>query len=178
MTMHSALATVGLIVLAMSFAAHAQQSPSAPDFSSFGVPVETTKRERPAAQISRHPTKLWPAHVCAEIQRVEDTVISGALPDDRAMTRIGLLTLEQLHCGIDVSEKLAADQAILDRTQRRARRDFEENLAAARAAPVPQEPIIVQVPQAAPEPAVPVPSPPMNCFTTRFGGGMSSTTCR
>lgn len=59
-------------------------------------------------------------------------------------------------CGIDVSKKIAADQAVLDGEQQKARRDFEENMATAqRAASRPQEPIIVQVPQAAPEPAIP-----------------------
>jgi hypothetical protein len=47
------------------------------------------------------------------------------------MTRIGLLMLEQLHCGIDVSKKIAADQAVLDEQQRQAQRDYEENMAAA-----------------------------------------------
>jgi hypothetical protein len=62
---------------------------------------------------------------------VEKVVISGARPTDRGMTRIGLLMLEQLHCGIDVSKKIAADQAVLDEQQRQAQRDYEENMAAA-----------------------------------------------
>jgi hypothetical protein len=87
--------------------------------------------------------------------------------------------LEQLHCGIDVSKKMAADQAAIDAVQQKAQRDFDENIAAAqREASRPQEPVIVQVSAAAPEPAPAAPSPPVNCFTTRFGGGMSTTTCR
>ncbi|WP_342729881.1 hypothetical protein [Bradyrhizobium sp. B117] len=66
------------------------------------------------------------------------------------MTRIGLLMLEQLHCGIDVSKKIAADQAILENVQRKAQGDYEDNMAAARrAASRPQQPIVVQVPQPA-----------------------------
>jgi hypothetical protein len=74
---------------------------------------------------------------------------------------------------------MAADQAFVDEEQRKARRDYDEGMAAAqREALRPQEPIIVQVPAAAPEPATPAPSPTVNCFTTRLGGGMSSTSCR
>jgi hypothetical protein len=87
--------------------------------------------------------------------------------------------LEQLHCGIDVSKKMAVDQAAIDDEGRKAHRDYDENMAAAqRAASGPREPIIVEVPQVAPEPAVPVPPPTLNCFTSRLGGGMSTTTCR
>jgi hypothetical protein len=76
-------------------------------------------------------------------------------------------------------EQIAADQAVLDEEQRKAERDFQENMAAAqRAASRPQEPFIVQVPEAAPESAAPAPSPTLNCFTNRFGDGMSTTTCR
>jgi hypothetical protein len=152
---------------------------AAEDLSSFGVPVETTGPVHPAAPLNEPTNKHWPAHVCAEIQRVEKLVISGARPTDRGMTRIGLLMLEQLHCGIDVSKKIAADDAVLEDAQRKARRDYEENIAAAqRAASRPQEPIIVQVPQAAPASALPDPPPTVNCFTNRLGGGMSTTTCR
>jgi hypothetical protein len=35
--------------------------------------------------------------------------------------------LEQLHCGIDISKKVAADQAVLDDERRKALRDYEEN---------------------------------------------------
>ncbi|OKO69173.1 hypothetical protein AC630_37425 [Bradyrhizobium sp. AS23.2] len=35
------------------------------------------------------------------------------------MFRIGLSMLEQLHCGIDVSKKIAADQAVLDGEQQK-----------------------------------------------------------
>jgi hypothetical protein len=148
---------------------------AAEDLSSFGTPVESTGPVHPAAEPNH-----WPAHVCAEIQRVEKIVISGPLhPSDRGMARGGLLMLEQLHCGIDVSKKMAADQAAIDDERRKAQRDYDENMAAAqRAASRTQEPIIVQVPQAAPEPAAPAPPPTLNCFTNRLGGGMSTTTCR
>jgi hypothetical protein len=110
---------------------------------------------------------------------MEKTVISGVRPTDRGVTRIGLLMLEQLHCGIDVSKKIAADQAILEEEGQKARRDYEENMAAAlREASRPPQPIIVQVPQAPAQSSLPDPSPPVNCFTTRLGGGMSSTSCR
>ncbi len=99
---------------------------AAEDLSSFGVPVETTGPVHPAAPLNEPASKRWPAHVCAEIQRVEKVVISGARPTDRGMTRIGLLMLEQLHCGIDVSKKIAADQAVLDEEQRKAQRDFQD----------------------------------------------------
>src|ERR1700688_3825426 len=80
----------------------------APDLSSFGEAVETPGRVHPSLPLSEPKDKRWPAHVCAEIQRIEKTVISGTRPTDRGMTRIGLLMLEQLHCGIDVSKKIAA----------------------------------------------------------------------
>ena len=152
---------------------------AAEDLLSFGVPVETTGPVHPAPPLNEPTNKHWPAHVCAEIQRVEKVVISGVRPTDRGMTRTGLLMLEQLHCGIDVSKKIAADQAVLDDERRKTQRDYEENMAAAqRAASRPQEPIIVQIPQAAPEPAAPAPPPTLNCFTNRLGSGMSTTTCR
>jgi hypothetical protein len=87
--------------------------------------------------------------------------------------------LEQGHCGIDVSEKFAADQAVLNEERRKAQRDYEENMAAALRAPSqPEQPIVVQVPQAAPTSSLPDPPPTVHCFTNRFGGGMSTTTCR
>lgn len=151
----------------------------AEDLSSFGVLVETTGPVRPVAPATEAADARWTAPVCAEVQRVERTVISGALPADRAMTRIGLLMLEQLHCGIDVSKKIAADQAILENVQRKAQRDYEENMAAAqRAASRPQQPIVVQVPQPASQAELTAPPRPLNCLTNRLGGGMSSTTCR
>jgi hypothetical protein len=151
----------------------------ASDLSSFGTPVETTGPVRPVAPSNEPTSRQWPAHVCAEIQRVEKDVTSGRGPVDRAMPRLGLLMLEGLHCGIDVSKKMAADLAALEAAQGKADRDYEESMAAAqRAASRLEEPIIVQVPQAAPELATPVPSPAVNCFTTRLGGGMSTTTCR
>lgn len=152
---------------------------AAEDLSSFGEPVEAAGPVHPAVPLNEPANKRWPAHVCAEIQRMEKLVISGARPTDRGMTRIGLLMLEQLYCGIDVSKKIAADQAVLGDEQRKAERDFQENMAAAqRAASRPQEPIIVQVPQAAPASSLPDPPPTVNCFTSRLGGGMSATTCR
>jgi hypothetical protein len=111
---------------------------AAEDLSSYGTRVETTAPEPPAADPNR-----WPAQVCAEVLRVEKIVISGPLhPSDRGIARGGLLMLEQLHCGIDVSKKMAADQA------------------------------------AAQPPEPPAPPPVLNCFTSRLGGGMSTTTCR
>lgn len=162
---------MGLISLTPAMAAE--------DLSSFGVPIEATGPVLPVAPLNERTSKYWPAHVCAEIERVEKLVISGARPTDRGMTRIGLLMLEQLHCGVDVSKKIAADQAILNEAQRKARRDYEENMAAAQsAASRPQQPIIVQVPQAASKPAFADEPSPVNCLTTRLGGGMSSTSCR
>jgi hypothetical protein len=85
--------------------------------------------------------------------------------------------LEGLHCGIDVRKKMAADQAALEERQQKADRDYEESMAADQgAASCSEEPIIVQVPQAAP--ADPAPPRPLNCFTSRLGAGMSTTTCR
>ncbi|WP_204316939.1 hypothetical protein, partial [Klebsiella aerogenes] len=70
--------------------------------------------------------------------------------------------LEQLHCGIDVSEKLAADEAVLENEQRKAQRTYEKNMDAAQRAAeraaAPREPIIIQVPQ--PAPASSLPDPP------------------
>jgi hypothetical protein len=97
--------------------------------------------------------------------RIAEIFINGAKVGSAAET----------NCGIDVSRKVAADQAVLDEEQRRASRDFDENMAAA-AASRSQEPVIIQVPQAAP--ADPAPPRPLNCFTTRLGGGMSTTICR
>jgi hypothetical protein len=158
---------MGLMIAgAMALVSPAPANAGGADLSAYGTPV------------GNEPTnKNWPAHVCAEIQRMEKFVISGVRPTDRGTIRIGLLLLEELHCSIDISKKVAADQAILEDEQRKSQRDYEENMAAAqRAASGPQEPIIVQVPQAAP--ADTAPPRPLNCFTTRLGGGMSTTTCR
>jgi hypothetical protein len=151
-----------------------------PDLSAYGTPVETTGPVHPAAPSNEPTNRHWPAHVCAEIQRVEKDVVSGMGPADRAMPRLGLLMLEGLHCGIDVSKKMDADQAALEAAHRKKDRDYDEILAAAqRAVSRPQEePIIVQVPQDASEPAAPAPPRTLNCFTSRLGGGMSTTTCR
>jgi len=171
------LLIAGTIALASVTSAKAGD---APDLSSFGEPVETPGPVHSPAPSNEPTDKRWPAHVCAEIQRVEKIVISGPLrPTDRGIARGGLLILEQGHCGIDVSKKFAADQAILDEERRKAQRDYEENMAAAlRAASQPQQPIVVQVPQAAPASSLPDPPPTVTCFTNRFGGGMSTTTCR
>jgi hypothetical protein len=168
-----------LIACAMVLVSLVPATAGGADLSAYGTPVDPTTPVVPLpATRNEPPNKNWPAHVCAEIQRVEKIVISGPLrPTDRGMARGGLLMLEQLHCGIDVSKKLAADQAVLEEAQRKAARDYDENMAAAQsAASRPQEPIIVQVPQAAP--ADPAPPPTLNCFTNRLGGGMSTTTCR
>lgn len=93
---------------------------TAEDLSSYGVPLEATKPVQPAA--TPVDPKRWSAQVCAEILRVEKIIISGPLhPSDRGIARGGLLMLEQLHCGIDVSKKMAADQAVADEEQRKAR---------------------------------------------------------
>jgi hypothetical protein len=168
-----------MIVGALALMSPAPANAGGPDLSAFGTPVDPTIPvvPLPAARIEP-PNKNWPAHVCAEIQRVENVVISGPLrPSDRGMARGGLLMLEQLHCGIDISKKVTADQAILDGERQKAQQDYEENMAAAQsAASRSREPIIIQVPQTAP--ADPTPSRPLNCFTSRLGGGMSTTTCR
>ena len=150
---------------------------AAEDLSAFSVPAGSAVPDATSGQVS---TQLWPAHVCAEIRRVEKTVISGARPTDRGMTRIGLLMLEQLHCGIDVSKKLQADQAVLETERQKAQSDYQDNLeAAVRAGSGPHEPIVVQTPQAdVPQAAPPSPPRTIQCFTNRFGAGMSSTTCR
>jgi hypothetical protein len=168
-----------LIACAMVLVSLVPATAGGTDLSAYGTPVDPTVPVVPPPVTRNEPTsKHWPAHVCAEIQRVETVVISGPLrPTDQGMARGGLLMLEQLHCGIDVSKKMAADEAALEEQQRKADRDYEESMAAAQsAASRSQEPIIVQVPQAAP--ADPAPPRPLNCFTTRFGGGISSTTCR
>jgi hypothetical protein len=145
-----------------------------PDLSAYGTPVETTGPVHPAAPSNEPTNRHWPAHVCAEIQRVEKDVVSGMGPADRAMPRLGLLMLEGLHCGIDVSRKMAADEAALKAAAQRAASTPQGPIIVE----VPQDPTIIEVPQAALEPAAPVPPRPLNCFTTRLGGGMSTTTCR
>jgi hypothetical protein len=166
-----------LIACAMVLAAFGSAR-AADDLSAYGDPVGQTVPVVPLPATRNEPTnKNWPAHVCAEIQRVEKDVVSGMGPADRAMPRLGLLMLEGLHCGIDVSKKMSADQAALEEKQRMADRNYEESMAAAQSAAArSQEPIIVQVPQAAP--ADPAPARALNCFTSRLGGGMSTTTCR
>jgi hypothetical protein len=168
-----------LIACALIFVSLVPATAGGADLSAYGTPVDpTVPVVAPPVTWNEPTSKHWPAHVCAEIQRVEKVVISGPLrPSDRGMTRLGLLMLEGLHCGIDVRKKMAADQAALEDAQRKAERDYEESMAAAQSAAArSQEPIIVQVPQAAP--AGPAPARPLNCFTNRLGGGMSTTTCR
>lgn len=162
-----------LIAVATAIAGTASANAGGPDLSAYGTPVD------PAPHLAKPTGNRWPAHVCAEIQRVEYVAISGPLPlTERGVARGGLLLLEQLHCGIDVSGKMAADRAIVDEEKRRADRDFEDSMIAAQsAASRSREPIIVNVPQAAPEPAS-APPATLHCFTTQFGGGISSTNCR
>jgi hypothetical protein len=133
-----------LIACAMVLVSLVPATAGGPDLSAFGTPVDQTVPAAPAPPTWKEPAnKHWPAHICAEIQRVEGIAVGGPLrPSDRGIARFGLLLLEQGHCGIDVSRKVAADQAVLDEEQRRA------------------------------------PPRPLNCFTTRLGGGMSTTTCR
>ena len=45
---------------------------AAEDLSSFGELVETTGPAPVAAQTKGPANRVWPAHVCAEIQRVEE----------------------------------------------------------------------------------------------------------
>jgi hypothetical protein len=167
-----------LIAFAMVLVSFVPANAGGVDLSAYGTPVD------PAAPVVSMPTKRnettnknWPAHVCAEIQRVETSTASGFGPDIRGISRIGLLTLEARHCGIDVSKKMDADQAAMEDAHRASQRSWDDIMDAAQsAASRSQEPIIVQVPQAAP--ADPAPSRPLNCFTSRLGGGMSTTTCR
>lgn len=152
------------------------------DLSAYGTPVDPTVPVIPRllAAPNEPPNKNWPAHVCAEIQRVETSTASGFGPDIRGISRIGLLTLEARHCGIDVSKKMDADQAAMEDAHRASQRSWDDITDAAQraASSGSREPIILQVPQAAPEPTVSAPPAPLNCFTTRLGGGSSSTTCR
>src|SRR5258708_12742746 len=85
---------------------------AAEDLLSFGVPVETTGPVHPAPPLNEPTNKHWPAHVCAEIQRVEKVVISVVRPTDRGMTRTQLLTLHHLHCLLDVTKNIAPNQAL------------------------------------------------------------------
>jgi hypothetical protein len=167
-----------LIACAMFLVSLVPATAGPPDLSAYGTPVDPTVPVVPLPATRNEPTnKNWPAHVCAEIQREEKALIAGMQPSERGKFRLGLLTLEGLHCGIDVSKKMDADQVAMEEAHRKAQREYDEMLAAAQSDASPsQEPIIVQVPQAAP--ADPAPPRPLNCFTTRFGGGISSTTCR
>jgi len=152
----------------------------AEDLSRFGTRVDETTAPPKTIVPKTTARGDWPAHVCAEVQRVERVLIEDVSPIDRGFRRLGLLLLQQLHCGVDISAKIVADQKSYEETKGQADRDFRENMeAAARSASVPRAaaPIIVQVPQAGGS-SLPDPAPLVNCFTTRLGGGMSSTSCR
>ena len=140
------LMIVGALTLSLASAKAAE------DLSGFGIPVDV-----PGAKSTKQTTGGgWAADVCAEIQRVEKMVIEDARPVDRGMLRFGLLTLEMKHCGIDISNKLAADQAALEEIRRQSGREFDENMAAAqREESRPPQPIIVQVPQGSSGPSSP-----------------------
>ena len=144
------------------------------DLSGFGVKVEGA-----VGATTRAPKGDWPPAVCAEIQRMEKMLTEDARPTDRPLLRIGLLFMQREHCGVDISAKLAADQKVLDDAKGRADRDYEQSMeAAARAAatPPPSPTIVIQ---SAPAPSsLPDPSPPINCTTTRLGGGILATSCR
>jgi hypothetical protein len=167
-----------LIVCTMALVSPALANAGGADLSAYGTPVDTSVAVVPRRAIPNEPSnKNWPAHVCAEIQREEKTLIAGMQPSERGKFRLGLLTLEGLHCGIDVSKKMDADQVAMEEAHRKAQREYDEILGAAQsAASTSQEPDIVQVPQAAP--ADPAPPRTLNCFTSRLGGGMSTTACR
>lgn len=141
------------------------------DLSQFGTPVE----QAPAP--NRTAKSGWSPGVCADILRMERMVTEDARPTDRGMLRIGLLLLQQQHCGVDIRAKVAADQRVLDEAQRKSQQRFQENIeAAARAATPPPAPsVVIQVPQAS---SAPDPTPSIHCFTTRLGGGMSTTNCQ
>jgi hypothetical protein len=112
--------------------------------------------------------------VYAEIQREEKVLIAGMQPSERGKYRLGLPTLEGLHCGIDVSKKMDVDQAAIEEAHRKVQREYDGMLDVAQsAASRGPDSIIVQVPQA----AEPVIAPSDNCFTNRIGS-ISTTTCR
>ena len=167
-----------LIACAMALVCPAPANAAGADLSAFGTPVDQSVPAAPAPPTRNEPTSNhWPAHVCAEIQREEKELIAGMQPSERGKYRLGLLSLEGLHCGIDVSKKMDADQAAIEEAHRKVQREYDEMLDAAQsAASRGPDSIIVQVPQAAP--ADPAPPRPFNCLTTRFGGGISSTNCR
>jgi hypothetical protein len=153
---------------------------AAEDLSRFGTPVDqvTGAPLKSPSKVARRGD--WPADVCAEVQRVERVLIEDVRPIDRGFRRMGLLLLQQLHCGVDISAKIAADQKGYEDAKGQADRDFYENMeAAARSASVPRAaaPIVIQVPQAGGSSLLPDP-PSFNCTTTRLGGGMSTTNCR
>lgn len=166
------LLIVGIVTLAWVASANA----GGPDLSAYGTLVDRAPPMHEAKTASGH----WPTHVCAEIQRVEASIASGFGPESRGISRIGLLTLEGRHCGIDVSKKMDADQAAMLDAHRASQRGLDDIMDAAQraASSAPREQIIVNVPQAAPEPAPALPAPPVNCLTTHLGGGMSATNCR
>lgn len=142
--------SAGLILLVFSSA------PLAQDLSEFGEKVEAVT-VNPAKRTSKG---NWTRAACTDVQRMEKMITEGARPTDRPFLRMGLLFLQQEHCGIDVSAKLAADQKILDDEKRQADRDFKQNMeAASRAA------------------SSPPPAPSMHCLTRRLPNGAVSTDC-
>ena len=139
----------GLILLLLSSSSLAQ------DLSEFGVKVEGA-----TGSATRALKGDWTPAVCAEIQRMEKMVTEDARPSDRPLLRIGLLFLQQKHCGIDISAKLAADQKILEQDEARAKQSYQENMeAASRAA------------------SSPAPAPSLHCITRRLPSGAVSTDC-
>lgn len=169
-----------LIACAMVLVSLVPATAGGPDLSAYGTPVDPTVPVVPLPTTRNEPAnKNWPAHVCAEIQRVETSTASGFGPDIRGISRLGLLTLEGRHCGIDVSKKMDADQAAMEDAHRASQRSWDDIMDAAQsAASRDQDPIIVEVPQAASEPAAPAPPRTLNCLTSRLGGGISTTNCR
>jgi hypothetical protein len=78
---------IACVLVLMSFSS----AKAAEDLSSFGELIAKTAPFRESAPADKPANRLWPADVCAEIQRMEKVVISGARPTDRGMVRIGLL---------------------------------------------------------------------------------------
>jgi len=103
-----------LIACAIALVSPGPANAGGADLSAFGTPVDPNVPVVPLPATRNESTnKRWPAHICAEIQRVEGIAVGGPLrPSDRGIARFGLLLLEQGHCGIDVSRKVAADQAV------------------------------------------------------------------
>lgn len=144
------------------------------DLSGFGIKVEPAP-----ARASRTTKAEWTSAVCADVQRMETAIAEDARPADRPFLRIGLLFLQQKHCGIDVSAKLAADQQILDGAKEQADRDYRRSMeAATRAAATPPPSATINIQPAQAPSSLPDPAPRVTCTTTRLGGGVSTTNCR